>query len=65
LRPHPALRQFGEGERVGLTIDHRGQHRADTVFRLDATEDNFMETSSNISSNRTISRNRSPINGTR
>ena len=35
--------------------------RADTVFRLDATEDNLMEASSNISSNRTISRVRSPI----
>jgi hypothetical protein len=39
--------------------------RADTVFRLDATDDSLMEASSNISSNRTISRDRSPINCSR
>src|SRR4029453_11941540 len=39
--------------------------RADTVFKLDATEDNLMEASSNISSNLTISRARSPISWVR
>ena len=38
---------------------------ADTVFRLDATDDNLIEASSNINSNRTISRARSPISCTR
>jgi hypothetical protein len=38
---------------------------ADTVFKLDATEDNLMLASSNINSNRTISRARSLISCTR
>jgi len=38
---------------------------ADTVFRLDATDDNLIDASSNINSNRTISRARSPISCTR
>jgi hypothetical protein len=38
---------------------------ADTVFRLDATEESLMLASSNISSNLTISRARSPISCTR
>jgi len=39
-----------------------GIARADTVFKLDATLDNLIDASSNISSNRVISRVRSPIN---
>src|SRR5688572_5120800 len=39
--------------------------RADTVFRLDASEESLMLASSNINSNRTMSRRRSPINCTR
>jgi hypothetical protein len=35
--------------------------RAETVFRLDATVDSLMEASSNINSNRVVSRVRSPI----
>ena len=27
LAPHPALRQLGQPQRVGLAVDHRGQHR--------------------------------------
>ena len=39
--------------------------QTDTVFRLDATEESLMLASSNISSNRTMSRRRSPISCTR
>ena len=39
--------------------------RADTVFKLDATEESLMLASSNISSKRTMSRRRSPISCTR
>ena len=38
---------------------------ADTVFKLDATDESLMLASSNISSNLTISRARSPISCTR
>jgi hypothetical protein len=66
LAPHlPLAMSASRSGSVSPSIIAVSMARADTVVRLDATEDSLIDASSNISSNRTVSRSRSPISCTR
>src|SRR5215207_6642828 len=66
LAPQLAFCQVGQHQRIGSpSIIAVSIARAEIVFRLDTTDDNLIEASSNISSNRTSSRVRSPISCSR